>query len=304
MAGSSFVRLQDSDLSATYLAAEATSGRGQRRTKLLIRVELISLIVASVTGVTTWRVMDRYDVLAVISALAFLLALACTVIRASTRPEASWYAGRAAAESAKTLGWRYAVGGAPFPPDEPEAVINDRFLGRLRQVVEQLKDTALSVPDSTAYEVTAVMRNIRLQDLATRRVVYKRDRITDQLRWYERRTKTHAASAERWIRLAVASSALGVISAAFKFFVIDVDLLGVFAACASAAIAWNQLNQHRSLVAAYAVAARELSLIRDRIDHVPDTEWATFVSDSEDAISREHTMWLARHGHIMPSTSR
>jgi hypothetical protein len=24
---------------------------------------------------------------------------------------------------------------------------------------------------------------------------------------------------------------------------------------------------------------------------------ATFVSDSEDAISREHTLWLARHRH-------
>ena len=299
------VRLDDSDLSAIYLSADATSGRGQRRTKLLIRTELISLIVASVTGITTWRVgAGRYDLLALVSALSFLLALAATLVRAHTRPEESWYSGRAAAESARTLGWRYAVGGAPFALGEPEPAISDRFLERLREVVEQLKDTDLGAPDSTAREITPAMRDVRQQDIATRRLVYQRDRITDQLSWYERRTRTHAASARLWISLVVTSSALGVIAAGLKFFVLDVDLLGVFAACASAAIAWNQLNQHRNLVSAYAVTARELSIIRDRIDHVPETQWAGFVSDSEDAISREHTMWLARHGHIMPTATR
>jgi hypothetical protein len=301
MTHASPVGLHDSDLSATYLAADMTSGWGQKRTEHLIRTELVSLIVAGVAGVTTWRVGGRYDLLAVVSAVAFLLALACTLIRGLTRPEGSWYAGRAAAESARTLGWRYAVGGAPFPVDEPEPDIDERFLERLREIVEQLADTALSGPDSTAHEITPAMRAVRRQDLATRRLVYKRDRIADQLRWYERRTRTHAASANRWTGVAVTSSALGVIAAAFRFFLVDVDLLGVLAACASAAIAWNQLNQHRNLVTAYAVTARELSIIRDRVDHVPDRDWARFVSDSEEAISREHTMWLARHGHIAPA---
>ena len=57
------IGLHDSDLSAIYLAADATSGYGQKRTKLLTCTELISLIVASVAGVTTWRVGGRYDVL-------------------------------------------------------------------------------------------------------------------------------------------------------------------------------------------------------------------------------------------------
>ena len=159
--------------------------------------------------------------------------MTCTLTRALARPETNWYTGRAAAESAKTLGWRYAVGGAPFPLDEAQATIDDRFLKRLREVVEQLKDTALTAPDSTAHELTAAMRNLRRQDIATRRLAYKRDRITDQLSWYERRTKTHAASATRWISFVVASSALGVLAAALKFLVIDVDLLGVFAARSS-----------------------------------------------------------------------
>jgi hypothetical protein len=39
------------------------------------------------------------------------------------------------------------------------------------------------------------------------------------------------------------------------------------------------------------------TIIRDRSEHVTEQEWATFVSDAEDAVSREHTLWLARHGH-------
>jgi SMODS and SLOG-associating 2TM effector domain 1 len=50
-------------------------------------------------------------------------------------------------------------------------------------------------------------------------------------------------------------------------------------------------------VSAYRLTARELAIVRDRIDTTDDTTWAAFVSDAEDAVSREHTMWLARHGH-------
>jgi len=53
------------------------------------------------------------------------------------------------------------------------------------------------------------------------------------------------------------------------------------------------------LIVAALATARELSIIRDRIDWVDEAEWPQFVSDSEDAISREHTMWLARHGHLI-----
>lgn len=293
------IGLRDSDLSATYHSADATSGRGQRRTRLLVRTELISLVVAGLTGVTTWRVgADRYDLLAVASALAFLLALACTLVRAVTKPEESWYVGRAAAESARTLGWRYAVGGAPFALDEPAATANARFLERLGEVVTELRDVDLALPGHAQREITPAMRQVRCQDMAVRRTVYQRDRLTDQLAWYERRTRTHARAAHRWIVLAVVSSTLGVVAAGLKFLLVDVDLLGVFAAGASSAIAWNQLNQHRNLVTAYAVTAREISIIRDRVDDVPEDEWAAFVSDSEDAISREHTLWLARHGHL------
>jgi hypothetical protein len=41
--------------------------------------------------------------------------MSCTVKRAIIKPEQNWYEGRAAAESAHTLGWKYSVGANPFP---------------------------------------------------------------------------------------------------------------------------------------------------------------------------------------------
>jgi hypothetical protein len=79
---------------------------------------------------------------------------------------------------------------------------------------------------------------------------------------------------------------------------IDIDILGVAAAGAAAGTAWIQLKQHRTLAASYALAAQELSLALVRLENARDDEhWALEVSDAEEAISREHTMWLARHGH-------
>lgn len=291
------IGLTDRQLSALYRNADFISRVGQRRTKRLVMVELLALLMASVTGTTTLRVgSSGLDVLAVASAGAFLVAMGCTILRSIKRPEEDWYAGRAAAESARTLGWRFAAGGEPFPPAQDERETAALFLKRLGQLLDQLEGSDITPPASEDGELTPAMKRLRTSDLPTRRRVYKRDRIEDQLAWYERRARQHSGSAGRWLRLAVLASFLGVVAAALKFFLVDVDLLGVFAGLASSAIAWNQLNQHRNQATAYSVTVREIRIIRDRIDLVPDGEWARFVSDSEDAISREHTMWLARHG--------
>lgn len=293
------ISLKDEDLSAIYASSDLVSGRGQRRTKRSVRAELLGFIVASVAGITSYRVGAAHlDILAAVSAVAFAASLVSSAFRAWMKPERDWYAGRAAAESVKTLGWRYAVGGDPFPVQDPDTEAPQRYLARLERILHELPETDLSPTPLNHREITRAMNDVRTSGLSVRRQVYKRDRVEDQLGWYQRRMLTHGRSAKSWLGVTIASSGLGLAAAAVKFFdVIDFDMLGVFASVASAAIAWNQLNQHRTLAYAYGLAARELSIIRDRIDQVPDDRWREFVSDSEDAISREHAMWLARHGH-------
>lgn len=69
----------------------------------------------------------------------------------------------------------------------------------------------------------------------------------------------------------------------------------VLATGASAVLAWLQIRRHQELAQSYAVASHELALAESRARHVrSEEELARFVGDAEAAISREHTLWIAR----------
>jgi hypothetical protein len=291
--------LRRQDLSAIGRSASDVSARGQRVTKGLIRTELLTLILAGVAGLFTFRVGPGHlDLPAAVAGALFLVSLFSLIYRSLRKPERDWYAGRAAAESVRTLAWCYAVGGNPFPSELPDDDAAKRYLARLVAILRELQATRLAATAPTDSELTPAMKAIRAASFADRRAAYRRDRIQDQIDWYTSRADKHERAADFWLRTAAAASVLGVVAAVLRLVgAFDIDLLGVAAACATAAIAWNQLNQNRNLVTAYRVTARELAIIRDQLDYVDESEWATFVSDAEEAISREHTLWLARHGH-------
>ncbi len=299
MSGSNFLSLRRADMPATCRSAADMSARGQKRTKRLVSVELIAIVLAGAFGVTSWRVGPaELDVLAALAGALFLLALATMIYRSQSKPEQQWYAGRAGAESVRTLAWRYAVGGDPFPHVLDDATAATHFLDRLARVLKHLETLELAPATAREHELSEAMQRVRKADFTESRAVYKRDRIENQITWYTGKADSHDRAANRWWWASVLASGFGLVAAGLRFVGwSDLDLLGVAGACASGAIAWNQLNQNRALVAAYRLTARELSIIRDRVEHTDESDWAVFVSDSEDAVSREHTMWLARHGH-------
>ena len=78
---------------------------------------------------------------------------------------------------------------------------------------------------------------------------------------------------------------------------VEFDGLGLLAAIAAAVAAWAQAQQHRTLSAAYGLAAQELALVMEDLTRVEsELGWSDSVNNTEEAISREHTMWLARRG--------
>lgn len=291
--------LSRGDLSATCRSAADASAAGQRATKLLVRIELLGLVLAGVAGLHSVRVgASGVDVLAAAAGALFLASLSALTLRGLAKPENRWYLGRAGAESVRTMAWRFAVGGDPFPHSLSSAEASEAFLARIAAVLDQLGELTLPPTPPTEREITHAMEQVRDASFSCRRDVYLRDRLENQIRWYVDRASHHESAARLWLAVSVAAATGGVLVAALRFLgTIDIDLLGLAAAIATAAIAWNQLNQNRNLVAAYRLTARELSIIRDRVRHVDEAGWASFISDAEDAVSREHTMWLARHGH-------
>lgn len=72
-----------------------------------------------------------------------------------------------------------------------------------------------------------------------------------------------------------------------------VDFPGLMAAFIMAGAAWAAVKQFSPLAAAYSMASMELAIQADKLKSVPENDWPLVAADAEEAISREHTMWLA-----------
>src|SRR5262249_24963451 len=74
-----------------------------------------------------------------------------------------------------------------------------------------------------------------------------------------------------------------------------IRLAALFSLLATTFIAWLQVKRHQELAQSYNLATQELGIIAINAAHIhTDEELSKFVADAENAISREHTMWVAR----------
>lgn len=282
-------------LPGVHDAADTASARGQETYLALSAARLISLLVAAVAGAVTFAASPGQG-LGWLVLVAFCIAGISETALIAMQPERAWYAGRALAESTKTLAWRYAVGAQPFPltlqDDQAELLLRNR----ISQVLERGKDR-LEV-DSKPLVVTPSMKQLRASGFEDRRDAYLRLRTREQREWYSAKASYNArwATVGRYVLLggefgAVVASALALHAERL------IDFAGIIAAVVASGAAWLAIKQHSQLTSAYRVAAVELALQEEVLGSVTEREWSQAVADAEEAISREHTMWLASRGH-------
>jgi hypothetical protein len=265
---------------------------------LTVRVRLGSYVAAAVGGAFTWSV-GSVDVWGSLAAVALLVAFTTEVYSMRAKPERTWYEGRAAAESAKTLSWRYMVGGEPFGLNSgttPEADL--LFAREIQEIFSDLDELSIAPVEGAPQQITDVMRGHRQSDLEERKALYDLERIEDQRTWYAREANRNTTWARTFEIVSLVLQAGGVAVAALKAFEItEVDLLGIVGAFGGAILSWSQARQYRSLASAYSIAAQELATIRSLMPQErTEDDWARFVDESEEAISREHTLWRASRG--------
>ncbi|MFJ2867103.1 DUF4231 domain-containing protein [Kitasatospora sp. NPDC087314] len=287
-----------------FWTADAASLRGQRRSVLLSAWELLLLVLAAATGSADGEPW------AWAAAAAYLGAIALAVVISRQNPQGLWYEGRAAAESVKTLAWKFAVRADAYQPPPrtlPDAEGLYRF--QLGGVLGAFPGGRVVAP-GTGVEITAAMRDLREQPLAVRREVYLRERIQVQHDWYRAKSRHCARAGDLAGVLGVVLPALGLVLAVLRALgAFSYDALGTVSAVAASVTAWAQLRQYRPLAAAYGLAADELELIRRQLARLDlesaDAEelWARLARDAEDAVSREHTTWQARR-EIRTTTDR
>jgi SMODS and SLOG-associating 2TM effector domain 1/SMODS and SLOG-associating 2TM effector domain 3 len=282
------VVLVEDHLPGLYAAAERMSADGQRQFRRYTGATLVLLVVAAACGLIE-RAWAGW-----ISASAFGVSLVLVALREVRDAQDRWYDGRAAAESVKSTGWKYAVGGAPFnlgsqAPDERLRTTLTELVAELRQLRSELMSPR-HAPD------LAALRALRSESLWRRQELYGEQRLAEQRAWYARRAGQHRTTARRLRTGTIALQALGVGGAALKGLgVIHVDLLPLFATSAASGLAWLGVLDVQRTARSYDFAALELEPLLVALHSAKDeSAWAKYVADAEAAMSREHTMWLAR----------
>jgi hypothetical protein len=283
--------LTDADMPGFWRDADAASLAGQKWTLRYSKARLLGAVVAALGGALTWT-MGKTDMAAIVIAVGFMIALASELASWVHQPERDWYSGRALAESAKTLAWRYAVAADPFPQDMPDLEARSVLRQRLDEVSSEARDR-LTVSSENPV-VTPRMTQLRLSPFQLRKDAYINGRTEDQRSWYARKANANRASATFWRIVLIVSEIAALVLAALRVFGgWTIDFAGLLGALIAAGAAWTALKQYTPLASAYSTAAAELAIQADRLTDLKEREWAVAVADAEEAISREHTLWLA-----------
>ena len=277
---------------ALWGAADTGSASNQSRFFLLKRLELSGLVLGAGAALLPGAFLGGVG--PAISVLAFLAVICLQLSRAGAKAESRWYDARAAAESIQSAAWQYAAGGEAFRLDDADA--GQRFLARLREILQNVPKLDLPPVNSANAGVTPSMAAVRDLPIHDRAEVYRQQRVADQVRWYAAKSTWNRRRGFLFVVLTVVIEAVAVVCGVLRFKLeADLELLGVLATVAAGLIAWSQAKKYEFLAESYSVTSHEVSLVAETIN-TPETEaeWAQFVHDAESAFSREHTMWQAR----------
>lgn len=284
--------MQELDFPALYRSANTLSLTSQRHFFRALRVHLAMLVIAatlSIIHIPHWSV-------AALQLVALLAALACSIYLFAIRPDHLWYAGRAVAESIKTITWRYVCRAEPFQGDD-RAAHND-FRQTLKQIIEQNREVGKSLTlHLNEPQFSSVMEEMRARPLNERKTTYANHRIKDQLDWYANKAAYNRRMSRYFFWALVIVNAIAVLCAVLRIIYVQPTFwpTDILVATAASILSWMQAKRFSELAASYALAAHEISFIKEQ-SLLPDTndKFSLFVGDAENAFSREHTQWAAR----------
>ncbi len=287
------------DFPALYRAADKASIAAQHQSVQMTSVELGLMIAAAIVGAFFLTDTTFKTALAIASAVLLTAGICVTIMHRLIKPERSWYDGRAIAESVKTLAWQYMTGSGQYSvASGPKA--DEVFISAVHALLLERKtfSSKLGSRYQAGQQITDKMKAVRSLSFEERKKVYLAERIEDQRIWYSQKAEKNQRSATRLFILTIISQFLAIVFAFTLGILLQeaiIQLTGVFTTLATAFMAWNQMKRNEELAQSYGMATQELIFIYEQAIQVKtEEELSNYVISSENAISREHKMWLAR----------
>lgn len=292
-------KITDSDFPSLFQVADSTAINAQVCYARLVKADLILLVVGALLSSVSIDNSEIKSWMSIAGAILLLLAFFISLSLRFTRYEKVWYGGRAVAESVKTISWRYMTMAEPFSSNLTATTVDQLFTDRLQEILTERKNLAVDFTENMADQISQRMKEVRAFSFADRKEVYLRDRVREQRSWYNIKSSLNRVSEKRYFWVAIVIQFIAFALAAYQIKNPNaLNLAAVFATGTTALFSWMQIKKFQELAQVYALTAQELGFVDARSSAVTNNqELSIFVSDSENAISREHTMWVARRDH-------
>jgi len=289
--------MNKADYPALYRAASAASDRAQKGVIRCHKTSVICLVIAVIAAAD--GLTSRW--LAVISAIFFLASLGAFFYGKHQKLQASWYKARALAESIKTATWRLIMAADPFSSAREDLNLA-HFRGLLNELLEENRGMGAQLSGEWASEdqITVRIKEVIRLPFTQKKQLYLEERIQDQRRWYAKKSMDNRTSASIFLRLIIGAYAIALVLLMVRIANPEIPFLpiDVVAVIASGLIGWTEIKRFDELASAYGLTAHEVGIIQTRYDAVATPQdLSSFVSDAENAFSREHTQWAARRDH-------
>lgn len=291
--------MKNTEFPGIHQAADKASEKAQKVYINLVKSNLLVGVLAAV--ITIFNFINEQPKLYVycISLCLLIIGLAVTVSIKYFKFEDLWYQGRALAESVKTLTWRYITCSENYEANIPQHEAEEFFIDSL-QILQTKFPELIKFMDTTLLPRSAItneMNIVRNLTWELRLEKYVEFRIEDQIKWYSSKAKYNKKKKALWLWIVISAQTLSIIACTSLIIWTSSswNLVGLFTTVAASAIAWLELKQYQSLIQAYTTATMELVLIKSLSNSIfTEEDFTKYVLDSENAISREHTMWLAQ----------
>ena len=290
--------LTSSDMPGLYQAADAASAKAQRYYVAVVATDLFFMLTGAVLGAISVSGDEPRKLMALASTIAIAIGFVLFMTLKVQKQSSTWYEGRAVAEAAKTSAWRFMMRAHPYGSDMPDAAAEKNFASSMDDLLKDHRHLAGALPAALAREplISDRMRDVRLQPLNERKALYLDARVSDQQRWYTDKAEYNSSRARVMFALVILCHALALVGAITTLVLPDprLNLTGVFAALASAFIAWTHLRKYEEMASVYGLTGQALRSAQDRAGHITaQADFSTFVDEAESAIARENAAWLA-----------
>ena len=291
--------MNDTNYPNYFIAADTTSQKAQFWYIRLFGLDLLLMVLSALLSIYNYQTEYSKTIVYAVSGLFLLGSLLISIFLKVKKYEVIWYRGRALAESCKTLTWRFIMCSEYFENTLSNEEAEKRFIQRIKEISNEFTDLnkVLNSKQLNVDIITAEMKRIRGLSLVDKKTYYLNNRIQNQINWYSSNAEESKLKYDVWFVIIILLQFLALISIVFlvKYPSSGYNFVGLFSTVAASGFSWLQVKKYQENKEAYTTANSELNLIKaEGSRNFSDDEFSEYVLDSENAMSREHTMWLAQ----------